>query len=181
MVNSRSRKRQQSRRNQHKTPALHAKQYTIHYAIQTHVEVAVLKIEQVLKIEHPLSRRSVALLRTHLLTFYTLDPNVYNRTKVQKVRRQAYLTKREATDVLMRSLRLYRDTPLEGKPRIFTDVVSSSDTLPILSELHANCYRLTRRYLSISSDIYRCIWRYLLNCDERKYLSADIYTKTNAS
>ena len=153
MVNSRSLKHR-SRRNQHKTPTLHAKQYRLHYAIQTHVEAAVLKIEQVLKIEHRLGRRSVALLRTHLLTFYTLDPNVYNRTRVQKVRRQANLTKREATDVLMRSLRLYRDTPLEDKPRIFADVVaSSSETLPILSELHANCYRLTRRYLTIYPSV----------------------------
>ena len=141
--------------------ALHAKQYTrqyakqyakeyrLHYAIQTHVESAVLKIEQVLKIEHPLSRRSVALLRTHLLSFYTLDPNVYNRTRFYRVQRQAYLTKREAVDVLMRSLRLYRDTPLEDKPRIFAGAVASSETPTVLSELHANCWRLTRRYLAL--------------------------------
>lgn len=149
--NQRSRRSRRSRRIRRNQPALYAKQYAkqyrLHYAIQTHIESAVLKIE------HPLSQRSVALLRTHLLSFYTLDPNVYNRTRVQKVRRQAYLTKREAVDVLMRSLRLYRDMPLEDKPRIFADVVASSETPIVLSELHANCWRLTRVYLAVSGDV----------------------------
>jgi len=140
MVKSRSRKRQ--------TPNLYAKQYRLYHAIQTYIDASILKIE------HPLSQRSVNLLLSHLLGFYTLDPNVYNRTKFQKVRRQAYLTKGEASDVILRSLRLYRDTPLEDKPRIFADISASSGILHILHELHTNCYRVTRRYLEVYRELF---------------------------